>query len=296
YSNKDINHRVMDVSAAVIPDFSDLDVEHYPYLSAYTSRSCPFQCHFCSDTVFWGKYRKKSAQKVAKELTILSGTYKYQLFLLSDLLLNPVVSDLAAEFRKSKAVIYWDGCLRVDRDVCNPDNTILWRQGGFYRARLGIESGSPRMLKAMNKKITRQQVGEALISLSSAGIQTTTFWVIGFPGETGEDFQQTLNLIEEFRDHIYEAECRPFYYYLTGQAGSGDWNMGTKKVPLYPRDTQNMLLFQTWMLDTEPSRAEIYRRVNRFVQHCAKLGVPNPYNLVESYEADHPKRSGLNAG
>jgi radical SAM superfamily enzyme YgiQ (UPF0313 family) len=286
YSNKDINFEMLDLSSADIPDFSGLDLQHYPYLASYTSRSCLFQCRFCSDTVFWGKYRKKKAKKVVEELSYLYKKHGYQLFMMSDLLLNPIINDLANEFTNSDVVIYWDGCLRVDNQVGNPENTILWRRGGFYKTKLGIESGSPRMLKMMNKNISIEQIKKALTSLSYAGIQTTTFWVIGFPGETETDFQQTLDLIEEMRNDIYEAECRPFYYYLSGQAGSGEWGIGKESIPLYPENSKDMLLFQTWILDGEPSREETYQRVNRFVKHCDKLGIPNPYTLYELYEAD----------
>jgi len=45
-------------------------------------------------------------------------------------------------------------------------------------------------------------------------------------------------------------------------------------------------MLETWVLDTPPSREETYKRLNRFVDHCKKLGIPNPYTLREIYEAD----------
>lgn len=284
FTLKDINGETMDFSTGHIPDFSDFNLHHYPYLSAYTSRSCPFQCSFCSDSLMWGKYRKKSPGQVVRELTTLSERHGYQLFMLSDLLLNPIVSGLAKELVNSQVSIYWDGCLRVDK-TCNIENTLLWRRGGFYRARLGIESGSPHVLDLMGKKITVNQIKEAVSCLAYAGIQTTTLWVIGHPGETEADFQQTLDLIEELKDDIYEAECRPFYYYLTGQVDSDRWARESNKVPLYP-GTEELLLFQSWTLDCLPSREETYERVNRFVRHCSRLGIPNVYSLHDTYKAD----------
>jgi radical SAM superfamily enzyme YgiQ (UPF0313 family) len=138
----------------------------------------------------------------------------------------------------------------------------------------------------MKKNITVHQVKSAVSSLAFAGIQTTTYWIIGYPGETEADFQQTLDLIEELKDDIYEAECRPFYYYLTGQSNSDQWAAENKSIPLYPGKAEDMLVFQTWLLDSEPSREETYQRVNRFVEHCKKHGVPNPYSLKDIYEAD----------
>jgi radical SAM superfamily enzyme YgiQ (UPF0313 family) len=285
YTLEDTAGRTMDLSRAPVPDFSDLDIRFYPMLSTYSSRSCPFNCAFCSEKVMWGKFRKKKAHDIAEELAHLSREYKTQLFLLSDSLLNPVVTDLANALTAADQSIYWDGYLRADPQVCSPDNTFQWRRGGFYRARLGLESGSPHILEQMGKKISPRQIKEAVGSLAHAGIKTTTYWVIGYPGETGEDFQLTLDLVEEMKDDIYEADCNPFLYFLTGQVKSPGW-AGENKRPLYSPEFQPMLMLETWVLDTPPSREETYKRLNRFVEHCKKLGIPNPYALREIYDAD----------
>jgi len=286
FSINDINRETLQLSTVGVPDFTDLNLTPYPYLSAYTSRSCPFQCKFCSDSAMWGKYRKKKAKQVVNEFTTLSRRHGYQLFMLSDLLLNPIISDLANELINSGISIYWDGCLRADKDTCSIKNTQLWRRGGFYRARLGLESGSPHVLKLMGKKVIPGQIKEALSCLAFAGIQTTTLWIVGYPGETEEDFVQTLELIEELKEDIYEAECRPFYFYPKGQVGSEQWGKNNLMVPLYPKKAEEMLIFQTWLIDGLPSREETYRRVNRFVDHCKRLGIPNIYTLHEVYAAD----------
>lgn len=285
YTLEDIGGRTMDLSQAPVPDFSDLDIRYYPMLSTYSSRSCPFNCSFCSEKVMWGGFRKKKAHYIAEELAQLSREYKTQLFLLSDSLLNPVVKDLANALIEAGHSIYWDGYLRADPSACNRDNTFQWRRGGFYRARLGLESGSPRILERMGKKISPEQIKEAVGSLAHAGIKTTTYWVIGYPGETEEDFQLTLDLVEEMKDDIYEADCNPFIYFLTGQVESLQW-AGDNKRQLYSPEFQQMLMLETWVLDTPPSREETYKRLNRFVDHCKKLGIPNPYALREIYDAD----------
>ncbi|MCU0287953.1 MAG: B12-binding domain-containing radical SAM protein [Acidobacteria bacterium] len=286
YTLKDLENHQLDLDETHLPDFSDFELRYYPSLGAYTSRSCPFQCTFCSEVIMWGKYRKKKAAKVVAELKTLSGKYKEQLFLMSDSLLNPIITDLANEFINSDLAIYWDGYLRADKPVCDTNNTMVWRRGGFYRARLGLESGSERILNAMGKKITPQQLKTAVSSLAYAGIKTTTYWVIGYPRETEEDFQQTLNLIEELKDDIYEADCNPFIYYLSGQVNSKDWNSQGKSILLYPENAREMLIIQTWILDGLPTREETFRRLNRFVEHCRDIGIPNPYSMTEIYEAD----------
>lgn len=283
-SLKDINNEILDISSAGVPDFSDFDLSYYPYLNAYTSRSCPFQCEFCTETLQWGKYRKKSVRQVVEELLTLHRLHGPQLFLMSDSLLNPVVTDLARQLQKEEVSIYWDGYLRADRYAGDKGNTMLWRRGGFYRARLGIESGSQRVLTLMNKKITVEEIKAALSALAEAGIKTTTYWVVGYPGETESDFQETLNLIEEMADDIFEADCSPFWYFLHAQGGDNQWKV--KSIPLYPEKTKDMFIIQTWILDVEPHREEIYRRMRRFVEHCKNLGIPNPYSLHDFHQAD----------
>jgi radical SAM superfamily enzyme YgiQ (UPF0313 family) len=283
----DIDRQVLDLSTADLLDLSDFDLVNYPYNVSYTSRSCPFQCSFCSETIQWGKYRKKAAQQIIVEVRQLIQHYGYQLFLFGDSLLNPLMKTLAQEFLTAKEPVYWSGWLRVDKESGELAHAMKWRRSGFYHARLGIESGSQRVLDMMDKRITAADAKKTIANLAAAGIKTTTLWVVGHPGETEADFQQTLDFLEELKFDIYEAECRPFYYYLTGQAGApGGWGNQSKPQPLYSRDAEEMLMLQTWILDGEPSREETYRRVRQFTAHCEKLGIPNPYSMHEIYEAD----------
>lgn len=283
----DIGWQIVDLESADLLDLSDFDVDQYPFNVSYTSRSCPFQCSFCSETVQWGKYRKKKAVKIVDEVQKLYDIHKTRLFLFSDSLLNPVIEPLSDQFLESDRSIYWEGWLRVDKNSCDQAHTFKWRRSGFYQARIGIESGSQHVLDLMDKRVKVEDAKKSLAALSAAGIKTTTLWVIGHPGETEEHFQETLKFLEDMRNEIYEAECRPFYFYLTGQAGADDdWWKQFEPAPLYPDKVAEILRFQTWLLDCEPPREVIYERTSRFVAHCKKLGIPNPYSMQEMYEAD----------
>ena len=286
FTAKDIGNEIMDLNSADIPDFSDLNMQLYPNFATYSSRSCPFQCNFCTETVYWGKYRKKSVKKLVMEFRRLYEIYHSQLFLMCDSLLNPIITELARELEKADFSIYWDGYLKVDKFSCDKSNALLWRRGGLYRARLGIESGSQAILKQMNKKTTIQQMKTSIANLAHVGVKTTTYWIIGYPGETEDDFQQTLAFLEELKDDVYEAECNPFGFYLTGQVNSDEWRKQKKATLLYPEKAREMLIVQTWNLESEPSREETYKRVKQFVNHCARLGIPNPYSLYDIYNAD----------
>ncbi len=284
YTLKDIGHEVVDLSRVEIPDISDFRLEYYPCVGAYASRSCPFQCNFCSDPVMWGTYRKKSPRQVAAEFTRLYETYRYQLFIMTDLLMNPLIEELAPELIKSGCSFYFDCPMRVWDKAGDIENTMLWRRAGYYRVEMGCESGSPRILQLMNKRITVEQTRAAISGLALAGIKTTTYWVIGYPGETEADFRMTLDLVEELKDDIYEAMNNAFWYYPGGQVHSSVWR--EKSFPLFSEKTRNMILLQQWLLDMEPGREERYRRVNRFVRHIKKLGIPDIITLQDLYQAD----------
>lgn len=284
FTIRDIEGEVVDLTTAPIPDIEDYDLEHYPTLGFFTSRSCPFVCNFCSDPVLWGRYRKKNPEQVVKEFTEIYNRYGYQLFIMTDLLMNPQVDALSDALIESPISFYYDCPMRISEEGCNPENTMKWRRGGYYRAEMGCESGSPRVLELMNKKITINQIRGTLTAMAEAGIKTTTYWVIGYPGETEEDFQMTLDLVEELKDYIYEAMNNAFWYYQAGPVNNKNWQ--DRSYPLFDDKQREMLMLQQWQLNLEPNREVRYNRVARFVDHITRLGIPDINRLQDIHKAD----------
>jgi len=285
YTKDDIQGKTVDISTDVdVPDLCDMDLSKYIFMAATGSRSCPNECSFCNVKIYWGRHKVKNVEQTVREMINQYDKYGNQLFFMYDALLNTFISDFSKEIIRSEVPLYYVGYLKACKEACDVDNAMLWRQGGFYRARMGVESGSQRVLDIINKQITPQEIRDTVVNLAYAGIKTTTYWIVGHPGETEEDFQQTLDLIEELRNDIWEAECNPFNYYYTGQQSADEWSK--RRFLLYPEDASDELIVQTWTLNIEPSREEVYRRMNRFVQHCEKLGIPNPYSIDELYKAD----------
>ena len=285
YKFENLPEHIKNDDSTDFPDLSDFDVtKEYPYIAAQASYGCPNLCSFCNVKSFSGRYRERSIAKVVSEMIKLSKKYNNKLFFMNDALLNRIASNLTNEILKLDAHLYWDGYLRVSKEVCDYNNTIYWRKGGFYRARLGVESGSQHVLDLMHKDITPEQTLKSLKSLSNAGIKTTTYWVIGHPDESDEDFQMTLDLLTEAKDYIYEAECNPFIYSYDGQNNTVKWE--NSRELLYKDEIKNTLLIKTWIYKGYPSRELIYNRVNQFVQKCNDLNIPNPYSIVEIYKAD----------
>lgn len=285
YTRDDINGEDLPItSPGDIPDLSDLNPSEYLYLAASGSRSCPYGCSFCNVKNFWGQHQLKDVKQLVSELRYLHDKYKCQLFFMYDALLNNHINNLSKELLASDFTVYFVGYLKACEAACDINKTLLWRRGGFYRARLGVESGSQKILDIMDKKITVRQIKETIKNLALAGIKTTAYWVIGHPGETEEDFQATLDIVEELKNYMWEAECNPFNYYYSGQHKQDEW--ASKRKLVYPEWAEDMLIAQTWTLNLEPSREEVYRRMNRFTQHCDKLGIPNPYSINDIFKAD----------
>ena len=283
YTKADIDGKTLGFVPLENLDFSDFNPYNYHYMAAQGSSSCPNHCSFCNVTTFYGEYREKDPVRTVEEMVQLNRTYGCKVFHMMDSLLNDVVTDIAREFIKRDITLYWDGYFRVPAS-CPKDMALLWRKGGFYRARIGVESGSQRVLNLMNKGITVDQIRETISNLASAGIKTTAYIVIGHPGETEEDFQQTLDLIEELKTDIWEAECNPFTYFYSGQGRSDEWE--AKRILLYPPWAKDMLITQTWIVNDTPKREEMFGRIYRFVEHCKRLGVAIPWSVLDVNHSD----------
>jgi hypothetical protein len=291
YTSGDINGQVLDMKDTLPPDFSGLNIRKYSHLPGTASFSCKYKCSFCNEVQFRGKYRERDTKEAVDEMLRLYEMVElnnvnsgHQLFFMTDSLLNPIIDDLANELIKRNTSLYYDGYYKVDDAAADINKTFLWRKSGLYRVRLGVESGSQEVLHLMRKGIKVEQIRTAVSGFALAGIKTTTYWVIGHPGETEADFQNTLNLVEELKNSIYQAECNPFLYHYCGQNSSDQWE--AKRMLLYPEKAKDMLIFDSWTLDMEPVREVAYERMHRFCEHCKRLGIPNPYSFKEIFDAD----------
>lgn len=286
YTKEDNGGKILDFHEQELPDFSDLDMQRYPCLAATASASCLYQCSFCIGSKAAGKYREKDSRQTVEEMIKIHREFGHQLFFMTDSLINPVVTGMTDEFIKSGVSLYYDAYFKVDEPSGDIRNTLLWRRGGLYRVRLGTESGSQRILDEMDKRITVRQIKASVSALAYAGIKTTTYWVIGHPGETEKDFQQTLDLVEELKDDIFQAECNYFLVHFSQQAHADNWRKHIQL--LYPEKWLPMLTFQFYTPGPgfEPSREETFDRMHRFEAHCKKLGIPNPYSYDQHVKAD----------
>lgn len=284
----DLNGSTLNMKDVPLPDFSDFDLGRYYNLTIEGARSCPFQCSFCSETIQWGEYRKKPIDKFVDQVAELADRFNMREFFMGDSLMNPYLIPFADALTKRNVNVVYDGYLRADRPVTNQKFVKAWAESGLYRVRLGIESASERVLQAMDKKTTPAVIAEVLKTLARAGIRTTTYWIVGFPGETEEDFEQTCEFIRKNHQYIYELEAHPYYYYPYGQVGSRLYQCES----VYPEEVTNLTKFKVWeIIGANPPREVRYHRLDRISALSASLGVPNIYTMSERYQAEERWRS-----
>ena len=296
---QDIDYQTVDLDEMNYLDFSDLNIKKYLNIGSYTTRGCPFKCTFCSESYYWYKYRIRSAQKSVDEMVYLKNTYGRSNFFLGDSLINSSINPLVKELEQKKETIIFDAYLRSEHNVTEVANTDYWARHGFVRARLGVESASQHVLDLMKKKMTISKITGALKSLSEAGIRTTTYWVIGYPGENDQDFNETLKFLEDNKEYIYEADPHPYYFYPSGQHGSKEFiKSGYRN--LYDEEFNDILVFEYLKQGTEnPSQQEKFERMHKFTKKLLELNIPNPYSMFEIIAADkrwknlHPKMRNI---
>lgn len=279
----DLSGKTLEMKDVPPPDFSDTNPGSYYHLSIEGARSCPFQCSFCSETIQWGEYRKKPMNLFAEQVVDLAKRYHNNSFFMGDSLMNPYITPFATKLIEMKEPILYDGYLRADKPVTHRNYVKLWADSGCYRVRLGIESAATRVLDSMDKMTTPKVISDVLKTLANEGIRTTTYWIVGFPGETEEDFQETYDFIREHHRFIYELEAHPYYYYPYGQIGSRLYQCYS----LYPDDVTDIIKFKVWDIEgAQPARAERYDRLRRISKLASDLGLPNIYTMAERYNAE----------
>lgn len=295
----DLKGATLEMKDVPEPDFTDMPSENYYHLTIEGARSCPFQCSFCSETIQWGDYRKKPIDIFARQVVGLAEKYGNNSFFLGDSLMNPYINPFAGALIEQKANILYDGYLRADKPVTNRKFVKMWRDSGLYRARLGIESASARVLASMDKMTTPRVISDVLKTLANSGVRTTTYWIVGFQGETEDDFRETCEFIREHHQYIYELEAHPYYYYPYGQIGS----RLHQSYSLYPEEVVNLTRFKIWeVVDANPTREERFRRLRVIAGIASELGIPNIYTMAERYVAEdrwhllHPQTAEIYEG
>lgn len=183
-------------------------IMHGLYMRAttiYTSRGCAFDCAFCAGKVAAGKkVRYQSSDLVIEEIERLVKDYNVEGIYFADDMFDVNVgrADTICE-KLIKKGLNKKVCIYPQLRANNIDKKRLelMKKAGVIRVDLGFESGSQRILDAMNKKTTVEQNYKAAKMLHDAGLQFQANVIVGFPGEEEEDINKTALMLKETRPH-----------------------------------------------------------------------------------------------
>ena len=204
----------------------------YFSLNIVASRGCPYRCNWCAKPIYGDAFAVRSPQNVAAEMHQLKHKFgAAHLWFADDIFgLRPQwVRDLAAEVERLDAAIPFKMQSRVD--LMTPGNVSALRRAGCAEAWLGAESGSQKILDSMDKGTRVEQIKKARNNLRNEGIRACYFLQFGYPGETWEDIQKTIELVRETRpDDIgvsvsYPLPGTAFFERVQGELGQkSNWS------------------------------------------------------------------------
>ncbi|MFC1821068.1 B12-binding domain-containing radical SAM protein [Thermodesulfobacteriota bacterium] len=183
------------------------DVKVAKSMNIISSRGCPFSCKYCYHLFGRSSYRFRSAQNVVDEIEILVDRYGVDFIGFVDD--NMMASEKRLlEFCDLMEKRYFPVTWGCHGRVTSAKPEILERmaQVGCVWIGYGIESGSQKILNAMNKRATVEQAKQAIINTRKAGIYPNTTFIFGYPGETSETIRETINFKREL-----DIECGSFF-------------------------------------------------------------------------------------
>jgi anaerobic magnesium-protoporphyrin IX monomethyl ester cyclase len=175
-------------------------------VSLRTAKSCPFSCAFCGFPQRAGQYTYMGLEAVERELNALKELGVTTLTFLDDTFNVPKkrFREILQMMIRNGYGFKWNSFYRSDHG--DAETIRLMGESGCEGTFLGVESGSDKMLKLMNKTSRRINYQQAIPLMREAGIASYASLIFGFPGETYETVQESLGLIEEARPDFFRAQ------------------------------------------------------------------------------------------
>jgi anaerobic magnesium-protoporphyrin IX monomethyl ester cyclase len=165
-----------------------------PNMALFFGRGCPFRCKFCSRS--YQSVRFKSVDKIIEEMNFFKEQYHIKAVHFYDELVvfkKSTTYELCQKIEKTG--LYWDCQARVN--TIDKDILRALKKANCYSIGLGLESGSNKILKAMDKGITREQSLAVLKEARQANMHLKLQLMFGYPGETEKDLAETLDLVKK---------------------------------------------------------------------------------------------------
>jgi anaerobic magnesium-protoporphyrin IX monomethyl ester cyclase len=217
-----------------LPDFDDLPLERYLapklVLPLLTARGCYFgKCAFCN--VGYGEpenFSQLRAEHLADQMLTLQARYGVQHIFFADEAITPRNLRALSPLLVGRG-IHWGGCARFEKVI---DQQLLasMAAGGCRMILFGLESASEAIMAAMVKGTELEHMSRILRESTAAGIWNHTFFFFGFPGETLDDAQKTVNFLYAHKPYIHSAALGTFLMERYSPAHLAPQSFGVKLI------------------------------------------------------------------
>jgi anaerobic magnesium-protoporphyrin IX monomethyl ester cyclase len=221
-----------------------------------TARGCPFRCNWCSHQVFGQSHRRRDPVKVVDEVEWLLNRYSPDMIWVSDdvfTINHAWMRSYASEMRRRSLRIPFECISRADR--LNAEMLDLLAELGCFRIWIGSESGSQRILDAMDRGVKIEQVQNAVRMSRERGIQSGMFLMWGYEGEELEDIEATVK-------HV--STSQPDIFFTTV-------SYPIKGTPYYKRIADRLVQLEPWGKTSDRELTIKGRHTKRFYAYADKL-------------------------
>ena len=216
--------QINDLDTIPIPDYSDFLMEKYPttwsdprikeedkmgteFIYITGSRGCVRKCSFCDIQSVWPKFRYRSGKSVADEMCEQNQKYGSKRFLFTDSLLNGSVKQLKdicntlIDYRQQGIMkpVRWQG-----QFIARPEHQMgedvyeLMSEAGLKFVSIGVESGSEKIRNDMKKMFNDEAMNFTFRMCAKYDVQMAWLLLVGYPTETEEEFQKTLDMLDKY--------------------------------------------------------------------------------------------------
>jgi len=226
-----------DLDALAFPAWDLVDIGRYRRawarhgrfsMNMSTTRGCPFHCNWCAKPIWGQRYAVRSPENVVEELEWLRAAFEPgHISFVDDIFgLKPGWTRSFADLVRERGAVTPFKCLSRADLLLREGEVEALRDAGCETVWMGAESGSQKVLDAMDKGTHVEQIVEAARRLRAAGIRFGFFLQFGYPGETSQDIEATRRLVRECQpDDIGISVSYPLpgtKFYDQVRAGLGD--------------------------------------------------------------------------
>ena len=159
-----------------------------------TSRGCPFKCAYCATKIWENKVRNRSVESVIEEIKSVKKKYGTIYFTVKDDSFTTNknrVYDFCRKLKQEKVNIFWE--CNANLHTLDRDMLVEMRSAGCIAIKIGIESGSDRIHKIINKKLNNKFIMSRIKIFDGTDIHLTCYFMMGIPGESKDDILKTLS-------------------------------------------------------------------------------------------------------